>query len=221
MQATDTARKNKSEQLQFNALVKAAILRAIHFLLGVVISRGGVISSFSPFAPAFVAAVPRRFTLSATLGCVLGYILLNPAQSFRYLAVVVAISALKWLLWDFGNFSKSGLFAPVITFVPMIATGIVMLFVSTSNIADFGDCVVESMISSASAYFIFRSTQVMTSSRGLLGASAQEVACLTISACIVMLSFGALAVFGVSVGRLLAVITVLLLHDTAAWQEAA
>ena len=210
MQATKSVAKTKSKEMQLSAFVKSIVRRVIYFLLGVIISRGGVVSKFYPFAPAFVAAVPRRFTLSATMGSMLGYILLNPTQSFRYMAVVVAISALKWLLSDFGNLSKSSLFAPLITFVPMIATGIVMLYVSTSNIADFGDCIVETLIASASAYFIYRSTQVMTSNRGLSGMSPQEVACLTISACIVMLSFGTLEVWGVSVGRLLAVITVLL-----------
>lgn len=210
MQASNLSSQTKSEQLRFNILVKGIVLRVIYFLLGVIISRGGAMTKFSPFAPAFVAAVPGRFTVSATLGSVLGYILLSPAESFRYIAVVIAISALKWLLSDIEKVSKSGLFAPLITFVPMIATGIVMLYVSTSNIADFGDCAIETMIASASAYFISRSTQVITSSRRLYGVSAQEIACLTISACIIMLSFGALVIFGVSVGRVLAVITVLL-----------
>ena len=210
MQVTSTARENKSEQIHFNALVKSVVLKSIYFLLGVLISKATVLAKFSPFAPAFVAGVPRRFTLFATLGSMLGYILQNPAQSFRYLAVVVAISSLKWLLCDFGNFSKSALFAPVITFVPMIASGIVMLYVNTSNIADFGDCVLETMIASASAYFINRSVRVMSSNRGLSGVSMQEIACLTISGCIIMLSFGALSLFGVSIGRLLSVITILL-----------
>ena len=210
MEATKSARKSKSEQLQFMALCKAVVLRVVYFLLGVLISRGAVLGELSPFGPAYVAAVPMKFTLSSTFGSILGYILASPEDSFRYMAVAVSISALKWLLSDFERITKSRLFAPLVTFVPMIATGFVMLYVSTSNMSELSICVIEALISSAAAYFIFRSAELVASNRALSGFSAQEIACLTVSVCILMLSFGSITVFSVSIGRLLAIITVLL-----------
>ena len=210
MEATNTRRSNKSEELQFGAFIRAIVMRVVYFLLGVLISRGAVLGELSPFGPAYVAAVPIGCTLSALLGSVLGYILLSPADGFRYIAVTVAIGCLKWLLNGFEKITKSRLFAPAVTCVPMLATGFVMLYVNTSRMSEFGLCIVETMISSAAAYFIYRSAELLSSTRGLSGFSQQEIACLTVSLCILMLSFGTVNFFGISAGRLLAVITVLL-----------
>ncbi|MBR2724934.1 MAG: SpoIIE family protein phosphatase [Ruminococcus sp.] len=210
MDASKPLRKEKTEQKQTKDLARAIVIRIVYFLLGVLISRGAVLGELSPFGPAFVAAVPFRYTLSAIIGSMAGYIFSAPADAFRYMAVIVAIGSLKWLLSDFERITRSRLFAPLLTFVPMLSTGIVMLYVSTSRLSELGICIVEAMISSAAAYFIYRSIELMLSLRSLSGFSAQETACLTVSVCIVMLSIGSVNFFGISAGRLLAVITVLL-----------
>lgn len=210
MEVTKSVKKEKSEQLQTKVLVRSIVQRAVYFLLGVLISRGAVLGELSPFGPAFVAAVPVKSTLWALFGSVLGYIILAPSDAFRYVAVIIAIASLKWLFSDFERITRSRFFAPLVTFVPMLSTGIVMLYVSTSRLSELGTCIVETMISSAAAYFIYRSVELATSMRSLSGFSGQEIACLTVSLCIVMLSFGSLTLFGISAGRLLAVVTVML-----------
>lgn len=203
-----TAKSN--DDLQFTQLMRGLVMHGVYFLLGLLISRSAVLGDLSPFGPAYVAAVPRRFTTMSLAGSVLGYILLSPSDAFRYIAVVLAIGALKWLFSDFGKVAKSSLFPPLVTFATMIATGIALLYVSTSRMTEFGMCLVEALISSAAAYFICRSAQLMSDSRGLTGFTQQEIACLTVSVCILMLSFGSVNIFGISVGRLISVIVVLL-----------
>ena len=210
METIKTAPKKKSEELQFYGLLKILVIKLVYFLLGVLISRGAVLGELSPFGPAYVAAVSANHTGISVIGSVLGYILLSPSDAFRYIAVVISIGAFKWLLSDYDKISQSRFFAPSVTFIPMFATGLVMLYVSTSSLKELGMCVVETTIASAAAYFIRRSSELMSSSRSLTGFSVQEIACLTVSVCILMLSVGAIYVFGMSVGRLLAVITVLL-----------
>lgn len=210
MDATKPFKKEKTTQKQTKDLIRFVAVKVIYFLLGVLISRGAVFGELSPFGAAFVAAAPIHSTLTSLLGCMLGYIFFPPADAFRYMAVIVAVGSLKWLLSDFAKITKSRLFAPLLTFVPMLSTGIVLLYVSTSRLSEFGICVVEALFSSAAAYFIYRSIELTESTRSLSGFSAQEIACLTVSVCIVMLSFGTVNFFGVSAGRLLAVITVML-----------
>lgn len=209
MEVSNVKKQKKSEDLQFYSLLRIIVVKTVYFLLGVLISRGTILSTLSPFGPAFVAAVPMGHTGTAVLGSMLGYILLSPTDAFRYIAVVVAVGALRWLLSDFKQISQSRLFAPVLTFVPMLSTGFVMLYVSTSSIAELGDYIVETMIASAAAYFISRSAELISSGGSLAGFSSQEIACLTVSLCILMLSFSTVTFLSVSVGRLLAVITVL------------
>ncbi len=210
MDATKTVKKKREEEFHFSALAKEIIIQAVYFLLGLLISRGAVLSDLSPFGASFVSAVPLRATAISILGSALGYILLSPADSFRYIAVILAIGALKWLLSDIEKITKSRLFAPLLAFVPMLATGIALMFVSTSRISDLGLCIVEAFISATGAYFISRSASLMSSSRSITGFSQQEVACLTVSVCILMLSFGSVSIWGVSLGRVMAVVTVLL-----------
>lgn len=210
MEASKPIAKKSNDDLQFSQFIRGVVMHAVYFLLGVIISRGAVLGELSPFGAAFSASVQRRFTGTAVAGCVLGYILLSPSDAFRYIAVVLAIGALRWLFSDLGKITKSALFAPAVTFATMISTGIALLYVSTSRMTEFGICLVEALISSAAAYFISRSSQLMSSSRGLTSFNQQEIACLTVSVCILMLSFASLNIFGVSVGRLLSVVVVLL-----------
>ncbi len=209
MEATKSARERRGEY-SLKPLIRAVTVNVVYFLLGMLISRGAVLGELSPFGPAFVAAVPRKSTGISVAGCVLGYILLSPQDAFRYIAVVLAVGALKWLLSDFGKIAGSRVFAPLITFVPMVATGVALMFVSTSRMTDFGICLVEALISSAAAYFISRAAQLVSSTRGLASFTQQEVACLAVSLCILMLSFASVNIIGISLGRLLAVIVVLM-----------
>lgn len=210
MEVTKTKLKKREEEFHFSTLAKEIIIHGVYLLLGVVISRGAVLSELSPFGASFVAAVPFRYTWISVFGSGLGYILLSPADSFRYIAVVIAIGALKWLLSDIDKITKSRLFAPLVAFVPVLSTGIALLFVSTSRISDIGVCIVEALISATGAYFISRSANLVSTTRSITGFSQTDVATLTVSACILMLSFGSVSILGVSIGRTLAVLTVLM-----------
>lgn len=210
MDATKTVKKKHQQEFHFSSLAKELIIQGVYFLLGVLISRGAVLSDLSPFGASFVSAVPLHYTWSSLFGSVLGYILLSPADSFRYIAVILAIGALKWLLSDIDKITRSRLFAPLVAFVPMLLTGIALMFVSTSRMSEFFICLVEALISATGAYFISRSAQLASSSRGLTSFSSQEVATLTVSLCILMLSFGSVSLWGISLGRVMAVVTVLL-----------
>ncbi|MBQ9742661.1 MAG: SpoIIE family protein phosphatase [Ruminococcus sp.] len=210
MEATRSIKRKNTDDLKFSVLVKEVVIRAVYFVLGVIVSRGAVLGELSPFGASFVAAVPQKFTAVSVLGSALGYILLSPSDAFRYIAVVLSIGALKWLMNDIRKIRDHSLFAPSVAFIPMIATGVALLFVSTSRMSQLGLCMVEAIISAAAAYFIRRSSQLASSRTGINGLSQQEVACLVISFCILMLSFGSVSFFGVSLGRMLAVLTVLL-----------
>ena len=209
MEASKNLSRSKDD-LQFSQFIRGLVMHGVYFLLGLLISRGAVLGELSPFGAAYAAAVHKGFTGTAVAGCVLGYILLSPSDAFRYIAVVLAIGALRWLFSDLGKITKSRLFAPVITFSTVLATGVAMLYVSTSKISEFGLCLVEALISAAAAYFICRSSQLMATSKGLTSFTHQEVACLTVSVCILMLSFAQVNILGVSIGRLISVVVILL-----------
>lgn len=209
MQATRLRRrivKNES----FSAFLRRITVYGVYFLLGVLVSKGAVFGTLAPFGVAFAAAVPIEYMGFAVAGSSLGYILLSPLDSFRYIAVIAAIGVLRWLLGDIKKISGSRLFIPFVAFLPMLATGAAMLFVSTSRLSDLTTCIIEAVISAVGAYFLARTSALFSSARSIGTFSQQEMACLAVSFCILMLSLSSVAVLGISVGRVLAVLAVLL-----------
>ena len=179
-------------------------------LCGILVSRGAVLGSLAPFGASFAAAVPRKYLLSSLLGTAFGYVLLKPSDSFRYLAVVAAIGGLRWLLGDLDKVTKSKVFAPLVAFVPIFATGVSLLFVSTSTLTTFADCVTEAVIAGAAAYFISTALHLAGDNRSFEVFSQQETASVVMSGCILILAFGSIAWQNISLGRIIAMLVILL-----------
>ena len=131
-------RKNFDGSAEF---ARTVITNIVYFVSGVLVSKGAMLGNLSPFGASFAAAVPKKYLLSALAGTGLGYILLTPSDSFRYIAVVVAIGGIRWLTSDIKRVKNSALFAPLVAFLPILATGIVLTFVSTSTLSSITDCI--------------------------------------------------------------------------------
>ncbi len=210
MQSVKALKKKNKQELSLKDILRLAFVQVLYFLLGLLVSKGAVLGSLAPFGAAFAAAVPFSYIPAASLGSSIGYILLGSTDAFRYVAVVVAIGALRWLLNDIKKLSKSVLFSPLVAFVPMLTTGITLLFVSTSQLTEFSLCLMEAVLAGAGAYFLNRSMGLLMSFRALRSFKKQELAVLSFSLCILVLSLGTFEVYGISLGRICAVLIILL-----------
>lgn len=206
MQGADSVRRKSSQRLGFG---KGLIINAAFFVSGVIISGGAVLGNLSPFGASFAAAVPWERLLPSALGAALGYIMLDPSDGFRYLAVLAAISAARWLMNDIPKISRSRLFAPLVAFVPIFATGVALLFGSQSTLSSFADCAVEAVISGAAAYFISTAMRLVAQNKSLGSCTSTEAACLALTGCVMILALGPVAYEGISLGRIVAVAAVL------------
>ena len=200
-------RKNNNYQLDF---VRTTVINIIYLLCGIVVSRGAVLGTLAPFGASFASAVPKKYLLSSLLGAGFGYILLNPSDSFRYIAVIVSIGGLRWLLSDLPRIHKSKMFAPLIAFFPILATGVALTFVSTSTLTSFADCLVEAVLAGASAYFMSVAVKLSEEKRSINAFNQQETASLVMTGCVMILAFGSITYLNISLGRIVAVIVVLL-----------
>ena len=200
---TTLARRQDAVQGDF---MRKMLTNAGCLLCGILVSRGAVLGSLAPFGASFAAAVPRKYLLSSLLGTAFGYVLLKPSDSFRYLAVVAAIGGLRWLLGDLDKVTKSKVFAPLVAFVPIFATGVSLLFVSTSTLTTFADCVTEAVIAGAAAYFISTALHLAGDNRSFEVFSQQETASVVMSGCILILAFGSIAWQNISLGRIIAML---------------
>ena len=113
--------------------------------------------SYAPFGASMTAAVPFKNLLSSIAGVSLGYILFTPGGSFRYVATVLAIGAIRWTLSDLKKINASRFFAPVVAFIPMLATGLVLAAVGDFAGSLVAMCVIEALLAAVGGYFFSRS----------------------------------------------------------------
>ena len=200
----------RSRRTAENNVVKNAVQSAIYLGLGFLVSRGAVMGDLAPFGASFAASVPKNRLGVSLLGTAMGYVVLSPSNSFRYVAVVIAIGALRWLLSDIGFIRRSRLFAPLVAFGSVFATGAALLFGGAGTLSSLGECVIEASLAGAAAYFMSLTVRLASNRRGISAYTRQESAALVLTACVLMLSLGNVLIEGVSVGRILAVIAILL-----------
>ena len=186
MESAKSIRRHRAAQ---GNILKYGVRQALYFGCGVLTSRGAVLGTLAPFGASFAAAVPGEGLIASLLGATMGYIILSPADSFRYIAVMIAIGGARWLFSDLGRVTRSRLFAPLAAFIPIFATGIALLF---------------------SSGFMSVSVRLVGDRRSIAACTGQETACLVMTGCVLILSLGGLAVEGVSLGRIIAVVAVLL-----------
>ena len=201
-----TMRRARAAQTDF---IKTAGLNVLFFACGTLITRGAVLGDMAPFGSSYAASVPKRRLIPSLLGTALGYILLKPSDSFRYIAVIIAIGCARWLLSDIGKISSSKLFAPLCAFIPTAATGIALSFGGAGTMATLTGSLIEAALAAVAAYFISYTFRLSYGRRGLTAFTAQETACVVMTACVLILSLGQVAIDNVSLGRIIAVIAVM------------
>ena len=94
MASVQTARERRAER---NNGIKSAVLHIVYGGLGFLVAHGAVLGNLAPFGASYAAAVPKRNLAAAMAGTALGYAVRDPQDCFRYIAVTIAIGALRWL----------------------------------------------------------------------------------------------------------------------------
>lgn len=189
---------------------RAVAVQIAYFIAGFIVSGGAVFGSYAPFGSSLVASVPTGCLISVTSGTILGYIILTPNGSFRYVATVLAIGAIRWTFSDLKKLNSMRLFAPIVAFLPMLATGLVLAAVGSFQLTLIFMSIIEAILAAVGAYFFNRTITLASGTRGLTTLSQQEIACIVMTGCILLLSCTSLSVAGISLGRVIAICAVLL-----------
>lgn len=92
----------------------------------------------------------------------------------------------------------------------MLATGFVLAIVGNYQINLIIMAVIEALLSAVGAYFYFKSINILKSTRGITTLNQQEIACLVMGGCILLLALSAISFGGVSLGRICAIIVILI-----------
>ncbi len=125
----------------------------------------GVRQIFS-FGVAVAASVPKGGLWGAVLGAFIGYLIPSPVYvPARYAAALVAVAAIRWSLSELKNVNTHPLYAPVVTFLPLLLTGMTMVFLNGSITYSAALYVAESFLGAGCAYFLNRTSNLLVSRR--------------------------------------------------------
>ena len=201
---------NKSKTKVFSNVWKTIAVQITYFAIGILSSRGAILGDYSPFGTAFIAATPYNCLISSMAGCIVGYVLPSSINmSMRYVATVIAVSAIRWTLNDIKKITLNSMFAPTITFLASIATGLAIASVDDFKLSIILTVIFEAFLSAAGSYFFSKTVKIANTKNGIIGFCQEEFVCFCMTICIITLSFSRLYIYGMSVGRIMAVLIIL------------
>lgn len=188
---------------------RVAAGQAVAFLLGFALAQTVVFEDYVPFGVAAAASAPREYTVATALGAIGGSILSSGAAGgFRMIAAVFAAAAIRWLTSGMFRAAKGAPFAAIVSFVCVMATGLVVMTVQGASTTGVILYLSEGMLSGGAAYF-FRRTATMTKGFRPAGMSSQELTCWMITAAVVTLSLVPFHIGFLSPARVAVVMAVL------------
>ena len=190
--------------------VKGILIHLASFAFAFLAANGSIFGRYAPFGISFVAAVPFPNVITSFIGAFLGYIAF-PVQggSFRYIAAMTAVIAIRWTLGDIKRLNRHSLYSAVVCFAPTFATGLAMMSVRGFSAESFSIYTAEALLGGAGAYFISRTIIMLGGTRSLGMLMPQELACLILTGCIGILALSGLTVATLSIGRILSAALIL------------
>lgn len=207
--AVERHRLTFAEFLSAPVTVKAAT-QVVYLLAGFLCSRGIVFSKYAPFGVAAVAAAPFGNLAATLLGVIAGCMF--PTQAtvpIHYIAAALAAAAIRWTLNDLAKLKGHPIFAPIVAFAPILATGIALSMVNGTMSMGIAMYVAEALLAAGGAYFFARTAQVAGGSKGITALNQQELACVTITIGVLVLSLSNITIGSISIGRVIAIIAIL------------
>lgn len=191
-------------------LPRAEMLRAaaLHTAVGLgtlFAARAVITGGLMPFGLAAVAGVPVLFTPAAAVGAFLGYLI--PAAgsgAFRYLAAMLAIVAVKLLLGGDRKISENQIFLGLLCLASCLITALVTYKGLPGAAARM--CA-EAGLAAAGAVFVCRAARALM--KETAGLSGDELASLLICAGFLLIGADGAAFGGITLGRLLSVLLLL------------
>lgn len=209
MKSITASTKEKLLNSAKNYSLKFLFIKMMCFISAILISRGEVLGRYYPFGLSFSASAPLKFLTPTLIGTAIGYLFpLRLGCAIRYIATVIAITAIKWTLSDISKIKNHVLYTPLVVFFSSLVTGISMDLAYGIDSRDISISILEATLAAGAAYF-FDVTFKILSNKKLYSLNQKEFVCVAISMSIVLCSLSKLSVAGVSIGKVLAIAIIL------------
>lgn len=192
-----------------DALLRSVVTAAVQFAVGFAAGRALVFGTLAPFGIAACATVEKKHGLFLLLGAVCAALLPGgPELPVRYLAAMAA--ALLFRLLCAGLQAPRSVCAPACAGAAAGVTGVAVVLAQGAQAHDAALCLAETLLCACAAYFFEQAAPFFRRPARVWALSAREQVCVLFCLCVLLLALEPLAVSGVSLGRIAAVLAVLL-----------
>ncbi len=203
--------KGKTEERYGKTIEKLLLQHMGCVVLGALFSVAGFNKDFSPFGTAFVASVPKNFTLTAAAGAVIGYFLtMDSVIALRYTAAILALCVIMSALKPLKQI-RDNVFTPVaVVFVCLFVTGLAITFSEGVTATGFLLCFAESAIGAATSFALTKSRSIISLRGGLSMLTSKEATAIVISVMLLLLSLNGFSFWGIYPVHVIAQVLVLI-----------
>ncbi len=202
IKTTDTVNLSEAASRFTHAAGQAGVA-----VLGFFMARTSLWGEISPLGAALAAGMPLIYTPAAALGALLGYIA-GPTftSGLKYSAALLAIVVIRFILAGIRPSFKSAVCSALVSLGVISAVGFVSI--GENVVSGIALCLADGMLAGGGAYFIRRATAVKWGRAS--GFTGEQLASLLIALNLALSSLYPLAFDGISVGRILALLLILM-----------
>ncbi|MGI6265201.1 MAG: SpoIIE family protein phosphatase [Acutalibacteraceae bacterium] len=205
-QAVERSREDKAALSR--QLAVAAVWAGVGFILPGAVIYGGM----APFGVSLAAAVEGPYGLLVYLLTLVGYLAARGgAFPLRYMAAVMAVAGIKWVLAGLRRVSEAPLFAPAIAFLATGSTGLALAVGSGLTLYNGMIVLTESLAAGGFAYFAAIVARLSAKGRGDRALTTQEQTGVVLVGSLVLMALSSYTVAGISPGRIVAITAILLM----------
>jgi len=218
---TDFVRMGLGEQLwQGMKNQLEAVYTLLWALAGLVVGMGNMLLEISPFGAALCAAVPDKRLVPTALGSATGSLILANLTNLgagnrftvKYAAAVLIVTAVRLVLRSKEELplcSKTAL-APLLAFGGMLLPSVAALLAVPFQGYDLLMSLAEAAIAGACACFLSKSLRAFSLGQGMFTLKRTDLVSVVLTAAVLVVSLSNITFGGISFGRLLASVLVLL-----------
>ena len=184
--------------------IEAAVIHILAAVIGFAGCRAEIFYNFCPFGVSFVAGCNLNFLPSVAIGVFLGYFIPGITGGFRYIAAFFAVAAIRVMLSGYKKLSQNPWFLSSVALLASLFTSVLALWrLEKYALRSFG----EGILIFCATFFLCKTSRALN--RRFAGLTGDEMASLLIVISIILIAFSSVTLYGVSLGRILGIVLIL------------
>jgi Serine phosphatase RsbU, regulator of sigma subunit len=175
---------------------------------GYVLANSFLFAGIAPFGVSLCAALQGNYVYYSALGAVFGSIFSVGHAGSKHIAAVLLVVLVHWLAEPRIKKHLQVPFSSLSALLGMGSAGLLRAALGSRSIYDLLLLLAETTLCGAAAYFFARS--FCAAKTGIFSASRADLSCIVISFAMVLMGLSPIAIAGLSLGRILAILAILL-----------